>query len=448
MNVQWQVSEPLTWNESELPLHPSSTATPSVLLMQDGARGHYGLAIALQRAGLLSEMITDLYVKPGSIMDLLLGPAQLVLPDAAQRLRGKFNSELDSSRVRSSLKLATRLRLGRYIGRNQAQYFAWSSAILGKWAVGRGFGKANTLMGFVRNLDPNLCRRAQDLGLITVADQMIAPAPAEIAEMQLQKSRFPDWQRATAVPDLLAAREYEQQTWDKLHHVTCPSDYVREQLIAQGLPPEKVTTIHYPVDEHAFRPVSRKGRGESGSLIVGFVGAIGLRKGAPYFLRVAERFKAKGVRFVMIGPIELNRNVLTEYQGEVEILGPVPRSKINEWYSRFDLFFLPTTCEGSASALMEAMASKMPVVTSPNSGTVARHGVEGFISRYDEIDAFASHIETLLRDEELRLSMGEAARRRYEEFNINSYSASYARLFRQLINPATYDGRVDAGHSR
>ena len=116
------------------------------------------------------------------------------------------------------------------------------------------------------------------------------------------------------------------------------------------------------------------------TITVGFVGSVGLRKGAPYFFEVAKRLASERVRFVMVGPILLDKQIINRYKGPVEIIGPVPWLDVGRWLERFDIFYFPSTCEGSAGAVNEAMASALPVVTTPNSGSTVRDGVEGYLS--------------------------------------------------------------------
>lgn len=404
---------------------------PRVALVQDGARGHYGLAIALQRAGILERIYTDWYAAPQSFTGRLSRLAAHFSKGLGRRLAGRNNPELDSTRVFFSPLLAARLAAGRLRRRRITEYFEWNSAVTAAWIRRRGFSKATALMGFIRNIDPDLCQAARDAGLLVVGDQMIAPAAIELQEALIQAERFPGWEQAPMTAELREIDAYERRTWARLDHVTCPSDYVRDGLLAQGVSPQKVTTVPYAVDETTFTMPDRTER-RDGPLLVGFVGAVNLRKGVPYFLQVAQRFDPRQVRFVMIGPAAIKTQVLEAHRGHVELLGQVPRSHIHEWFQKFDLFFFPTTCEGSAYALMEAMACGLPVVSSPNSGTVARHGVEGFIAAYDALDEFAAHIERLRSDRELRLEMGRAARRRYEQFGLNAYSGAFASLFGRL----------------
>jgi len=258
---------------------------------------------------------------------------------------------------------------------------------------------------------------------------MIAPAVVEKRELELQQSRFPGWE-ARCASDLDGFIEIENATWPELDAITCPSEYVAEGLVGAGVARERVHVVHYPIDEQHFQFVDRSGR--SGPVKVGFVGQINLRKGVPYFVEVAKRFPRDQVQFTLIGTPALTGTAMAEVRKHVDAF-PVVRSQVPAQLAGFDLIYFPTTCEGSAYALMEAMATGLPVVTSPNSGTVARHGQEGFLCPYDDLDAAAGYIERLVRDAALRLHMGRAARQRYLEFSLTHYSAALAKLCRQLV---------------
>jgi glycosyltransferase involved in cell wall biosynthesis len=314
-------------------------------------------------------------------------------------------------------------RTGLYYQRNQAT--------LGRWVL-RNLRNANALIGFIRNIDPGLCAACQQRGLRTVADQMIAPAAVEIFEMDRQVATWPGWQSGYSKSRLDRVADYERRTWEHLDHVTCPSDYVRDSVIAQGVDSERASVLHYPIDDVSFPFIDRRGR--TGPMTVGFVGEVGLRKGAPYFFEVARRFDPTRVRFVMLGPVTLDASKVAAHRGPVELPGNLPRSSVSGWLERFDVFFFPTTCEGSAYALMEAMSSGLPVVTTPNSGTIARHGEEGLIADFCQTDTFTEYLTQLREDPEFRWKMGAAARRRYESVNLDQYSRGLHALFTRLLS--------------
>ena len=64
----------------------------------------------------------------------------------------------------------------------------------------------------------------------------------------------------------------------------------------------------------------------------------------------------------------------------MELAGPVPRSVVAEHYAWADVFLLPSVCEGSATATYEAIASGIPVICTPNAGSVIEDGRQGFRS--------------------------------------------------------------------
>ena len=213
--------------------------------------------------------------------------------------------------------------------------------------------------------------------------------------------------------------------------MTCPSSYVRDGLIDQGLAPGKVSKIPYPIDAGAWEAVDRSGR--PGPVTVGFIGEVGLRKGAPAVSELASRFDPARVRFVMVGAVNLPPLAVAALSGRVTLTGAVPRSAIRGHLRSFDIFLLPSACEGSAGAAMEAMASALPVVTTPSAGTIVRDGVDGFVRGSRDVDSLAECLGRLVDDPDLRWRLGRAGRRHAEEFGIDRYGRALGALLRGLL---------------
>lgn len=400
-------------------------------VVQDGARGHYGVPIALAKAGILGEIYTDFYCPPNSIHPWIAKAVRLGLRETGQRMLERHTDHLPTDPVRFGYaNLFKQLRGKRRFGADIQGFWEWQARVQGEWILKHPIEHSTAVMGFVRNIDPQFCRAARQRGLTVVADQMIAPAAIELDELQKQRARFPGWETAAGEDILKRIDRFERDTWPSVDHLTCPSDYVRDGLIALGQPPEKVTTVHYPIDEAAYAFTDRRGR--TGPVTVGFVGSVGLRKGVPFFFEMAKRFEPAAVRFVMVGPVQVDAGKVAENKGAVEVKGSTPRAETARLMKEFDLVYFPTTCEGSAYALMEAMSSGLPIVTSPNSGTVGRHGQEVFLTAYDDLDAAEAHLRRLIDDPELRWTMGAAAHARYTECDMAHYSASLRRVFSHL----------------
>jgi glycosyltransferase involved in cell wall biosynthesis len=336
--------------------------------------------------------------------------------------------------VRSHVGLALRQELARVRFADPQRFHRWRATTVTEWIGRHGFGRANVLHGFISNLDPSLVRTAGAHGLLTIGDQIIAPAAVQVAEQRRQLERWPGWEDGGALsPERTAeTAAWERQSWDALDHITCPSGYVRAGLLAEGVAPSKISMLPYPsplpIDGLRGPPATRA------PPTIGFVGAVGLRKGSPYFVEVARRFGRDQASFVMVGAVRLSEQAARSAREAVELVGHVPRSAIREWLAGFDLFFFPSTCEGSASAVVEAMAAGLPVITSPNSGSIIRDGEDGYLVPYDDLDQAEARIAALIADPGLRRDMGEAARRRVAALDLDWYGAELAALIGRLHN--------------
>jgi glycosyltransferase involved in cell wall biosynthesis len=402
-----------------------------VNVIQDGARLHYALPVALQRQGILGTVFTDWFVRPGSHSDSIARFVRRLSPKLGRRLGDRCCPELNGSRVITSNRFALYEWFARAIPVAPERRHLRLSKDFARWVGRQDWRGANAMIGFARNIDPQLCAAARARQLVTVIDQMIAPATIQLAEAIRQAKRWPHWRGRTKPANLDLIADIERQTWALADHIICPSGYVREGLLQQGIASDRISVIPYPIDGVGFRFFDRRGR--DGPLVVGFVGAVGLRKGAPAFFEVARSFAPGEARFVMVGPVEPEIRLAASYKGRVELTGAVPRSQVLGWLERFDVFLFPSTCEGSAGAVMEALATGLPVITTPNSGTVVRHGIEGFICASDDISALVRCLDRLRREPALRIGMGTAARERALSFDLYRYGQSLHRVLRKLV---------------
>ncbi len=410
-----------------------------VAVVQDGARLHYAMPRALKRAGMLAGLYTDWYNDGSFQARALLRVAGLLRPELAGRMRERGCAELGGVAIFDH-KVSSLIGQGiiRWAGWNNPlppliwRYQGWKT--LSRTPLAGGSAAVDAVLAIAFMLSPAACRRLQRRGIRVVADQPIAAVREGIRQRDLAAQRWPGWEAAHGerggAEAVLRWEQAEAALFSAVDHLTCASGYVRDSMVTQGVPAGKVSVIPYPADTAACGPLNRQGR--TGAVAVGFVGAVGLRKGAPWLLEVARRCDPKLVKFVMVGPVQVTDFGQEQLRGRVELVGPVPRSEVRDWLGRFDIFLFPSTCEGSAGAVMEAMASGLPIVASPNSGTVLRDGVDGWIIPYDQPEAMAQRVMELAEDEEKRLAMGRAARRRAEEFDIDYYGRELAALLHRV----------------
>lgn len=200
--------------------------------------------------------------------------------------------------------------------------------------------------------------------------------------------------------------------------VLCPSFFVKDTMVANGVPPEKCLLNPFGVDTSIFKP--RETPPPKPRFIV--VGMICLRKGHQYLFRAFEQVKRvlPEAELVCVGnyrpDFRLERRrwevTFTHHPG-------LPHRELAALLTQCTAFVLPSVEEGFARVLSEAMAAGLPIVASYESGatTLVQDGVEGFIVPPREPGRIADAMIQLAQDPALCQRMGEAARRMGAERN-------------------------------
>lgn len=199
---------------------------------------------------------------------------------------------------------------------------------------------------------------------------------------------------------------------------------VRDELIALGVgQPSQYRAVPLGFDLAPLLAAERR-RGElraelgvGDAPLVGIVARLVPIKAHEVFLAAAAvvRRQVPGTRFLIVGDGEL-RQALEQQTAALGLSDAVRflgwRADIDRLYADIDVVALTSRNEGSPVALIEAMASGVPVVSTEVGGVadVVQHGVSGLLAPMDDADGIARHVLTLLATPELRRSMGQHGR--------------------------------------
>jgi len=102
-------------------------------------------------------------------------------------------------------------------------------------------------------------------------------------------------------------------------------------------------------------------------------------------------------------------------------------------YARADVFVLPTVCDSFALVHLEAMAAGIPVITTPNCGSVVRDGVDGFIVPIRDPQAIADRVEEIVSDRNLRAEMSANAKAGAQEFSLSRYGERLLDAVKEIV---------------
>ncbi len=210
------------------------------------------------------------------------------------------------------------------------------------------------------------------------------------------------------------------------------SDFCARSFLEEGTPAEKLRILVRAVDLREFAPLpERKDR----KFRVLYAGTVCLRKG---FLDLAKAWTDLALpdgELHVVGQVHDEvAPLLASYRGNSSISfhGHL-REGAGRFFAGATVFALPSIVEGSAKATFEAMAAALPVVTTPNSGSVVRDGVDGFIVPVRSPEAIRERLLFLYGNRDAVREMGESARRRMAEFSWDAYEQRVVSLYRELL---------------
>jgi glycosyltransferase involved in cell wall biosynthesis len=205
----------------------------------------------------------------------------------------------------------------------------------------------------------------------------------------------------------------------KLNHLICETESDRRELIAMGVPSEKMTVIPNGVNEEFFKPSSE---GLSKSVI--WHGRFIPQKGLPDMIRSARiisesvpsvKFELSGWGPQLSGIKELVRS--SGVASKFVFRGKQPWDSIPSWLSQGHVYVMPSYREGMPYALLETMSCGTPAVaySFPAATEIIEDGVDGFLVDIGDYKSLAKYTVQLLLDDDLRGKMGINARKKIED---------------------------------
>ncbi|WP_353476562.1 glycosyltransferase family 4 protein (plasmid) [Salipiger sp. H15] len=405
--------------------------TADVIVCHLGARRHYAEARMLAAHQRLSRFCTDICATTGWTSPLARLPGRLA-PAALRRLAGRVPQGVPPGRIVTFPLFGLHSAFVRLAGRDGTdvtRHAIWAGQRFSRLVAGRGFEGARGLYT-ISGEGLEMIEAAKAAGLWVAVDQINAPHEMLERLVAGERRRFPDWeaQGTTSAEVARAFADREKAEWALCDVIVCPSEFVRQGIAAVGGPVEKCVVVPSGFDA---APLTGDRTRAPGPLRVLTAGAVGLRKGTPYVLEAAERLKGRA-EFRIAGPIGIAAEPLDRLRAAVDVLGIVPRAGMAAQYAWADVFLLPSVCEGSAMVVYEALAAGLPVVVTPNAGSVARDCEDGFIVPLGDTDAIVARLGQLAGDEALRRTMSEAARRTAADHSVARYGE---RLLAALPSP-------------
>jgi phosphatidylinositol alpha 1,6-mannosyltransferase len=165
------------------------------------------------------------------------------------------------------------------------------------------------------------------------------------------------------------------------------------------------------VDSELFHPRHRNRNVEDRDFVLGFVGRLSIEKNVALLAdvqRELEQMGHKNFRFLVIGH-GAEDAWLREHLPRAEFPGVLKGEKLAAAYASMDLFVFPSHTDTFGNVVLEALASGVPAIVTPDGGpkSIVRDGGTGRIVPDEQ---FAAAVAGVLGDPAKHAVMREAAR--------------------------------------
>ncbi len=277
-----------------------------------------------------------------------------------------------------------------------------------------------------------LAARSQALNRPLYLDRTIAhPAAFTRIEAELHR-RYPEWCPPVEPRPgyVVAAEEMEHRL---ARRIVVGSSFARDTLVAEDIPAAKLRVIPYGVDWSRFAtpPASSAAR----PLRFLFLGSHLARKGLPVLLdawRACGASRGKAELWLAGHCGERERRLIPELPG-LRVLGLVPHTDVPALLAECDVFVLPSFLEGFSLALLEALASGLPVLSTPNSGAadLITDSVLGRVVTPGSVEALEAALEFYLAAPPDRAAVRAAAAPLAQRFSWQTYGDRWAALLHE-----------------
>ncbi|MDD5449068.1 MAG: glycosyltransferase [Candidatus Omnitrophica bacterium] len=234
----------------------------------------------------------------------------------------------------------------------------------------------------------------------------------------------------------------------KLTKIQVTNSIAKRTLLEHGVAEKKIICLPIGVNLSLFRPPLTESRRQAIRKSLGIPDnhyCIGLFqkdgvgwgeglepkhiKGPDIFLKVMEKLSQKFPIFALIpGPSRgFLKNGLKRIGVPCRCDGHLPLVSVALYYGACDLYIIPSRDEGGPAALLESMASGIPVVSTRvgMAADLLENGKNGFLVEVEDIDGLVDRVSELMKNRVLRSKFRESGFQTIKKYDWNIVAKQY-----------------------
>jgi glycosyltransferase involved in cell wall biosynthesis len=222
--------------------------------------------------------------------------------------------------------------------------------------------------------------------------------------------------------------------FEEADFIQIPTRFVGKTFTDRGVPAEKLVYALYGVNVNKFIPRSAPSGNEPFRAIC--PSGVNLRKGARVLMEAWRKLGWMDAELHWIGgPSAETAHLFNGLPASVRMQPWMNHDDLSALYRRCDVFVLPSFEEGFARVMLEAAASGLPLIVTPNTGAEEffRDDIpQGWLIPAGDVDALCAAMSQARADRDATFRLGQRAAARAQEFTWEAYGrqviANYARI--------------------
>ncbi|MCX5635116.1 MAG: glycosyltransferase family 4 protein [Planctomycetota bacterium] len=226
--------------------------------------------------------------------------------------------------------------------------------------------------------------------------------------------------------------------WKKASALVACSEGLKERSL-RFLPIASIDVIPNGVDLELFSPAHNKDRSDTFKLLT--VGRLSVTKRVEMLIDAVEILHGVGMKlsFTIVGGgagKKLLRQIISakKLDAIIKVAGRIEAEKMPAVYRQSDLFISASMQEGMSNAMLEAMASGLPIVTTRCEGVEELIADNGVIAENDSAISIADAVRKAAGDTDKYNAMCATARKKAEQFRWSNVGRGYLQIYQRVMN--------------
>jgi L-malate glycosyltransferase len=209
------------------------------------------------------------------------------------------------------------------------------------------------------------------------------------------------------------------------------------QRAQRFMPEAEIHVIPNGVELERFKPVKNRQKIEDLRILT--VGRLSVTKRIEMLVSAVElirkQFPVATLKIAGGGGLENRLRQFIKDKGMedcVTVLGIIPAEQMPELYRQSDIFISASEQEGMSNAMLEAMASGVPIITTRCEGVQELIADNGIVVEQADAKSIADAVINLAKDEGAYNAMCVAARKQAENFSWQKVAEEYLKHYRNI----------------